>query len=159
MEKELIYNYIIDLKKKDINKFTRAKIIKQYISSEKISQREFGRRFNLPKSTVEDWLLLNKINENEYNNIKETEGLKDTEMYKLLRNNKKLSTKDIIGMPSINIYLQKMNLLFINCLNNLDKGVCFEYNNDTLDLINNNINYLNKIKKCLYEKQIEVKNE
>lgn len=85
---KLFQNYIIDLQKKKIDKFDRAEVIQSYIKEHKLSIRGFSKRFNLAKSTVEDWLLLNKISRFDMAEYKR-QGLEWTEIYRLLRASKK----------------------------------------------------------------------
>ena len=91
IKNKMYESVIIDFTKPEIDRFTRAKIIREYLSSNNISGREFGKRFNLPKSTVEDWLLWEKVDEKQFKELEQL-GFGKSEVYKFLRNNKK-STK------------------------------------------------------------------
>lgn len=95
---KLVFNFLIDLTKKDIDKFNRAVIIRQYLNDEKISIRELGRRLNVPKSTLEDWLLYNKLSKEKYDELK-SNGFSTMKIYKSLRENKfkkVVSSEDIV---------------------------------------------------------------
>jgi transposase-like protein len=81
---KLIYNYIVDLRKKELSNFERAKIIRQYLDDEHISMREMARRFDIARSTIDDWLRWENLSETEYEEMKK-EGLNDTEIYRKLR--------------------------------------------------------------------------
>ena len=105
MEKEIkhiiIENTIIDLTKKKLDQFDRAKLIKEYIEDLNISGREFARIVNINRSTIEDWLLWNKLTKSTYNRLLET-GLTKTEIYNSLRTNK------LLPKPSNTILIDKI---------------------------------------------------
>lgn len=84
----LFERYIADLLKKDVDKFERAVMIREYVERNKISVREFARRCSIPKSTIDDWLLYNRISEEEYDKLL-SEGKNHKEIYKALRRDKK----------------------------------------------------------------------
>jgi hypothetical protein len=94
---DLIYklktNYIIELNKREIDKFERAEIIQEICKEEKLSLRAFAEKFGFNKSTVEDWLLWTKISREEYaERIKNKET--ESEIYRFLRNNKTKITSE-----------------------------------------------------------------
>jgi len=91
----LTQRYIMDLKKSDVDCFMRAKIIKNYLKNHNLSGRAFATKFNIPKSTVEDWLLFDKLKKEDYTKMKDS-GLNQTEIYRTLRNRKKEVIKDIV---------------------------------------------------------------
>lgn len=94
MNTDVIFNYMVDLKKKNINYFDRARIINTYLQEENMSQRQLGELINIPHATIQDWLLWLKISEEEYHKLLH-KGYSDTQIYKLLRTNKKMD-KDFI---------------------------------------------------------------
>lgn len=79
--------YISDLQKKPIDKFDRAALIRSYIDDNGLSVRSFAKKFGIHRSTVEDWLLYNRISEKQYNKLI-SEGKGYREIYKALRSNK-----------------------------------------------------------------------
>lgn len=84
--------YVVDCKKPDVLKEERARIIKSLLNDLNISINELGRRMNISKSTLQDWLLwddprVDKLRE---------KGATDAQIYRVLRNNrnkKKVSEK------------------------------------------------------------------
>lgn len=76
--------YVLDLIKPDVDAFKRAAIIQSLIEEKGWTQRELARRFNVPHSTVQDWLLFNTIAEEEYNKMLKS-GFKQTDIYRTLR--------------------------------------------------------------------------
>ena len=87
MNKSIMLNYLIDLTKKDINKFERASLIREYLQETRMSIRALAKQINIPKSTIEDWLLYNHMNEEEYKKCLDS-GLTITQIYSTLRKNK-----------------------------------------------------------------------
>jgi transposase len=98
MQEELIFNYLLDQRKKEISKWDRAKLIGNYIREQNISQRELARRLGMPKSTIEDWLLLDRLTKDQYNTLKKRSG--DRDIYRMLRNNKQKTVQEIMQPPT-----------------------------------------------------------
>lgn len=86
--RNMTYNMLVNLKKEPIDPLVRAKMIKRYIEKEKTSIRKLAKQIGINKSTIEDWLLWDRITEKEYKQLKEI-GMNHTEIYKTLRKNKK----------------------------------------------------------------------
>lgn len=100
--------YVRDLAKPSVDKFARAAIIREYITGAGISTREFGRRFNIPKSTVEDWLLYNHITEEEYAALL-AKDLRPIDIYRGLRENRNKTV-----LPEIDVVLQEVKSKITN---------------------------------------------
>jgi hypothetical protein len=94
--------YVHDLNKPKIDHFERAAIIRTILDDHHISIREFARRFNIPKSTVEDWLLFNKITPLEYEGLIH-EGMTHTQIYHHLRASKKIDK----ALVEVDAFLQE----------------------------------------------------
>jgi len=120
MNNELIYNFLLDLKKKEINPMDRAQIINDYLKKNNISQRELARQINVPHSTVQDWCMFGRLSDKEYTIMKETNGLNDTQIYRALRNNKKSTNEEIVGVTSTQFELQKCIDILDGCKRNVD---------------------------------------
>jgi len=56
-------NYVVDLKKPDIDSFERAVIIRKVLDERKWSIREMARQWGFSKSTIEDWLPFTESSE------------------------------------------------------------------------------------------------
>lgn len=82
----IIFNFLMDQRKRDIDKKARATILREYMENNNLTQRSVGKELSIPHSTIHDWLLLDKISEEEYIKLKE-EGHNDTAIYRMLRNN------------------------------------------------------------------------
>jgi len=99
-QKKLVFNWLIDFKKKEISHFERAKVIQEYLDSQKISQRELARQLDLPHNTLQDWLLWNNLTEKEYAKLLK-KGLSDTDIYRHLREGKTLEKKKLMGITKL----------------------------------------------------------
>jgi len=99
-QNKIIHNWLLDFKKKEVSHFERAKVIQEYLVSQKISQRELARELDLPHNTLQDWLLWNKLKEKEYKKLKK-KGLTDTDIYRELRDGKKEEKKKMMGVTKL----------------------------------------------------------
>jgi len=121
MEETIFYNTIIEWRKKEISPILKAKIIKEYITNKKISLNGFAKKFNLTMFAVQNWLLWDNINEDEYKKMKEI-GLTNVEIYTLLKKNKNKESKDWIEKMTVNNDLKNifnLNRSLRNILENL----------------------------------------
>ena len=84
--KEIIFNWMLDLRKKEIEPLERARIINEYMKANKLSQRELAKQLGISHSTLADWCRWGKITKLEYKQMKRN-GLNDTDIYRGLRNN------------------------------------------------------------------------
>ena len=53
---DLFYNIVQDLRKKELSTAEKGELVKAYLVEHKVSEREFGRRFDISHSTVHDWV-------------------------------------------------------------------------------------------------------
>jgi len=92
--KDIIFNAMLDWRKKDIDKVERAKIIKQYMKDEKITIRDLAKELGIPKSTLDNWLLFARVSKEKIEELEE-QGLGDTEIFRALRKTRTTSKEDI----------------------------------------------------------------
>ena len=104
MNKTIFHNWIMDLKKKEHDPFERAKLIKEHLREHNISQRELGRRMDIPHSTLQDWLMWDRLSETGYKQMKDN-MMTDTDIYKTLRDNKKQSVEYIMSRTKLDFCL------------------------------------------------------
>lgn len=90
--------YVLDLKKPDFDKFERANIIRSIMDDKGISIREFARINGLHRSTVEDWLVYDRISEEQYRSMVD-KGLTRASIYRELRKDKK-TVKEISALDT-----------------------------------------------------------
>lgn len=54
----LIQNTLLDFQKKNLSLEQKSEVLKSLIKKYGVSQREIARRFNIPHSTVHDWVSM-----------------------------------------------------------------------------------------------------
>lgn len=148
MEKKLHKIFLADLLKPEVDKFERAKILKQIMLDEGLSQRGFVEKYNivavrlgkkkLTKSTIDDWLLYGKLTRKQFEAI-QAKGLNSTQIYRLLRTGRveaPKKIKEIIDTPDIDLELKIMIQRLEYALNKV------AYRQSTIEL-------LDKLKKTI----------
>jgi hypothetical protein len=80
-------NYIEDLKKNDLDKFERCKVLKSMMERNKWTPYTLAKKLKKPKTTVQDWLLYAKIDKVKYEKLK-TSGFNDTDIFRSIRDNR-----------------------------------------------------------------------
>ena len=138
MKNKLVFNYLMDLKKLKIDEFERAQIIKQFIDENNLSQRELSRRLKIPKSTVEDWLIYNRVTEKKYKEMK-SNGLSKTDIRDILRKDKKRK------LPESKLNMTSLDINLIEAVKLLRPFILEPKSSpETLNLINELRNLLNR---------------
>lgn len=126
-------NYLLDLKKKEINKFERAEMIRNMMTDKNLSIREFALKYNINKSTIEDWLLYERISESEFQAHKKN-GFSTTEIYRMLRETK---NRNLDKHSALDTYIQLLTT-------KLNKGLAVtshsEKTTELIDLLEKAIN-------------------
>lgn len=79
--------YVLDLKKPEIDIFERAEIIRAIMEEEGLSVRQYAEKNGMAKSTVDDYLLYNRISEEEYKR-QIAKGIGKETIYRNLRHKK-----------------------------------------------------------------------
>jgi transcriptional regulator with XRE-family HTH domain len=112
----LIYNFLCDLKKKEIHPVERAEMMKAYLKEEGISQRELARELGMPHSTVQDWLDYGKLSVKEFNHLTHS-GLSKKEIHKTLRGERNnTEIQEIIG-NNLNRKLKAATIMLMEEIN------------------------------------------
>jgi len=136
--RDMIFNYLLDQRKKEIDYFERAKIISHYLKDNGLSQRELASQLGIPHNTLQDWLLWTKITKKQYDGMKD-KGMTDTAIYRVLRNGKSKDANEIIKSTQIDyeleIFLKKARRMLSEP----------EFSPKTLPLIAEIQNYLNRL--------------
>jgi len=104
-EEKIIYNYIIGLKKKDIDFKERSNVLIRFRKKHGISQRELAKQIGVPHSTLQDWERWDVIDDKEYEHMKE-QGLNDTQIYRQLRNNINKEKDEWINKNALDLLLE-----------------------------------------------------
>jgi hypothetical protein len=102
VDDNLVYNFFVDLKKKEIHPVDRANLIKEYCMNKKISLRQFAKDIGIPHSTIQDWVDYSRLTKLQFDKLLKKNGKK--EVYKLLRNTR---TKEINLKNDLDITLQE----------------------------------------------------
>jgi len=134
----IIFNMMLDLRKKELDPFERAKIIQDYMKKKKISQRELGKQLGIPHSTIADWCRWNDITEKEYEKMRGN-GFNNTDVYRILRNNIARDKSDYFEMTKFDYELKKIHNYIKKYIKNP------ECSNQTESIINELRNDLNRL--------------
>ena len=109
IDNDIIYNVLNGFKKKDIDKHAKAKFIRQAMQELKLSNRKFAAEFDIPLTTLKDWLVVDKITEEEHQQYVD-KGLSESEIFRTLRNTKQNHVKQKLnqqvyagGKPQISL--------------------------------------------------------
>ena len=135
---DLLFNYFLDMRKKDINKRERAELLATYIEQNNVSQRALATELGIPHSTIQDWLMINRIPEEEYQAYID-KGMTDTAIYRMLRNNKQAKPAEFNNLL-VDEELKKAQTRFRSLITDSDK-----LNPTTIAEVKELINILNRI--------------
>ena len=124
---EIVFNWIKDLQKKDVDKIDRANILKSYLVSQKISQNKLAIELGISKSLMHDWISWANYDKKKYEELKAI-GYTETELYTKLRT--PLKQKSVILETDIDFALWKLISKVNEYKNNFPKS------KKTYDLIN-----------------------
>lgn len=120
-------NFVVDLKKPEIDQFERAVIIRKVLDEKKWSIREMAKQWGFSKSTLEDWLLFNKLTQEEYEKLLK-KGMTHTEIYRSLRE-QRTKTKTSMKIVKIDFEIKKMLKVFEKATDSAD------YTDKTTELV------------------------
>jgi hypothetical protein len=121
---ELVENFVFDLRKKDIDPIDKANILKKHMEVLGFkSQRQYATHLGISKSTLEDWMMYNRITKPEYHKLLNN-GFTKRDVYKQLRTHKLDAVGVIIEKPYADLLLEeteeKLDLIFRT--NDVDKS-------------------------------------
>ena len=139
MDELIFFNFVQDLRKKDISPFVRARIINKYLIENDLSQRAFAKQMGVPHSTVQDWLLWCRITRDNYDKMKN--NLSDSEIYRILRNGKKDNVNELIKKTGIDYKLEESIKIIKRFIRNDSKY----WSEGTIGLVNELKNELNRL--------------
>ena len=135
---DVVYNFLVELKKKDIDPIDRAKIILHYCREKNLSIRGLADELGMPHSTLQDWIDYDKIDKRAYIRLVNA-GVSKQSIHRILRNNRSRHDISIIMSNDLNLRLEESMSLLRNFLNDPVA------NDDTIRLINELRNMLNRI--------------
>lgn len=136
---ELVYNFLIELKKKEISPIDRAVIIKSYIKENGMSARGLAKELGMPHSTLQDWMDYDRISKVEFEAMID-KGINKKTIHKTLRTTRGMDAQyKAIVQNDLNIQLQN-SIVSLTCYMNNP-----EFNTETSELIKKLKNILNRI--------------
>ena len=144
---ELIFNYLLDARKKEISPMNRARLINEYLKQQNMSIRELSRSTGIHHNTLQDWCMFGRLTDDQYKELKEEKELNDTQIYRQLRNNKKQEVSVIMSDNKIQFSLKEAIKLLDGIKRRPDNS------KKTKDLIDELQNILN-IMKMYNEKKV-----
>ena len=137
-EKNIVHNWLLDFKKRSIDPVSRARIIKKYQTSRGMSQCALAKELDIPKSTIQDWLMWDKLDSKDYDKMKDS-GYNQKMVYRSLRNHKNWNKDMIVERPAINFELEE----FLKKIGRYERKT--KNDHETLSLINQVKDQLNRI--------------
>jgi len=138
-ETKLTEHYIWELRKPTIDKFERAQILKEYMRDNQLSGRGFAAKFGFKKSTIEDWLLWNKLTEAQFKKMIRR-GLTETNIYRLLRDNKSVRSREYADMTPLDIMIKRTTVFVKKQCSTMDS-----ISAHTFDLLRNMVDCSNRL--------------
>lgn len=150
---EIIFNYMLDLRKKDIDKHDRAKIIDEYLKANNISQRELARQLGIPHVTLQDWLMMTRLPKRQYTELLD-EGITETKIYKVLRAHKDKKGSEIVKIALETQDETSLDLKLIAMTKELSSYIHKpEVSSDTSYLLSRLKNVINKIEMYISKRR------
>lgn len=145
---ELVFNLLVDLKKKDVNPIDRADIIVKYLKEKDISVRELARELGMSHSTLQDWLDYNRVDKVTYTKLLDS-GYSKKNVYRMLRSTRgaKVEVFESITKIPLNAILRDAEM---NIKEHVNDPV---FDEKTVDLIKDLRNTLNRLEMYIEKKQ------
>lgn len=143
--REIINNILIDFKKKEIDKWDKAKFLKDVCTTFNLSMRKLSEIIDVPHNTLQDWMMYARFTKEEYQTL-EAKGLGRDDLRLLIRDNKTQPKSRILNKPKIDIELEKARKL-LNPLLTANKDSTIGTIQITKDLINTLNRILMKLEK------------
>lgn len=139
---DLVFNFIVDLRKKDIHPIDRAKIISEFLKENKLTINKLASSTGISSATLYDWVNYGKIEKRDYDRLVSF-GISKTEVFKALRNS---SYKRKGKFDSFKQSPSELNLLMEDINSKLSKFITNPvYDNKTIVLIKELRNTLNRL--------------
>ena len=127
----IIENQIRLFTLKDLDEFERAELIRKYMDTHDLSQREFCKMFGIAKSTLNNWLAYNESSKEEITDLID-QGHSKTEITTELRRHNikslKIQNRDYF-------YVNKLLNRIIGVFSKILRNVSWQTNSDTLKLL------------------------
>ena len=136
---DLVYNFLVDLKKKDIDPIERARIIRTYCNNKQLSIRALAKELNISHSTLQDWVDYERLDRNDFIKLEKV-GCNKKTIYKMLRETRgdKEELKSLINVE-LNTIIREAEIRLKSYINNPI------FDDKTVDLIKDLKNVLNRL--------------
>jgi len=106
---DMIYNLSQQLKTKEISTEVKGEFVKQVCAEKKISQREYGRRYDVPHSTVHDWTTQRQMKKYYAKKENELDVLLERLVF-LLKKEPKMTPKTVKLLDDLHSEMKKFEL-------------------------------------------------
>jgi len=136
---DLVYNFLVELKKKDVDPIDRAKIIRKYAENQGLSIRALAEELGMSHSTLQDWVDYERVDHKEFNKLL-SDGYTKKNVYRILRDTRgdKKQFESIVKVE-LNVVLKNAYLEIRPFINN---PVYDEYTAEILHDLINTLNHL-----------------
>lgn len=133
----LVYNFLLEIKRKEIHPVERAEMINQYLKEENLSARALAADLGIPHSTLQDWLDYSRMKTKDYDDLVKN-GVSKKVIHRMLRGHRNGS----ITLNAENILNLKLQEALSEFRDYINKPV---WTNDTLILLKELKNVLARI--------------
>jgi len=136
---ELVYNFLTELKRKEINPVERARIIEAYCKETGISIRGLAKELGISKTTLHYWLTYATIEKKDYTKLS-NKGFSEPEINKIINSCsiQEINVDKVLELE-LNILLKDNTIKFKKFINEP------KINEITLELIKDLQNTLNRL--------------
>jgi len=146
VSEDLIHNFLTDLRKKDINIFERAKLIKEYKDHKGVSRRQLAKQLDIPHPTLVKWENWASIDKVKYEELK-LKGFSDRDIYLKLFTNKGKGASPVNFKTKLDLDLKRVNQIIVS---HIKEPVTSE---DTIKYLEELRNSLNRLEMNIEKRQ------
>jgi len=102
---KLIFNYLVEHKKKCVDEFERVSLLRQYMSVHDLSVRKVAEEIGVPHTTIQGWLSWEKMKPEEYDALRSKDVPKSTIIGALKK--KGFNPKELVGKSMVVLALEE----------------------------------------------------
>lgn len=141
---EIIYNFVLDLKKKELDPIDKARIIHKYCELNNISIKQLATDMNIAATMLQEWMDYAKLDKQHYLKLVSS-GYSRRNIYRMLKGADKMQYSDI-SLLELNVLLKNTHMDIKNHVNNPI------YDDDTIPILKELINDLNRLEFHIEQK-------
>lgn len=142
----LIFNFMLDIRKEKFDPLERATLINEYIKESGKSKRGLAKELGIPHTTIEGWLAWAKVTKEEKDKL-EHQGLTQTQIL----DNLKCSKVTREQRMNANYYFNKELETINSKIKSYERSI--KYDNETLTLIQKTKDNLNRVLMYMEKKK------